>query len=514
MLFSPRMPRGLALLPLVAACAAPFSYTRPKIGERAFYEVSTPHILLVSDMAEDDARALGEALEGLWVSLADNYDLVVPGQPRPKQVFRAVVFDDCDDFQVFVHPKKNIAGFVVLSKDFLERPLVVGCRAREGDPSRVFLHELAHAFNHHFFAQTPSWLEEGLAQYFETLQIRRGQVTLGLVPLVALAHRRDVRSGTILVGDMSGRLPTLDEILAMTPAEFYGEAAGGEAPQHYAAAWVLVHLLQSSKQLQGRFVAYLSQLAAGQSLDDAWASTFGDVPRAELAKQYADYINRNELLYWKSDYRRPDVASPTSRRLRAGEAHAVWLHLLLATKRNAVLSVHEQLDAAERADPSWTGLELWRGIAAHQLGETDADQHLRRAADADPGDRLARLALLRRAVDAEDANRLRALDADARVLEAGAASGIELATLAVFWTQRGQTKRAVPLAVRAVQIDHACATCYEAAALSMFRVGKPDQAVTLQRRAVSLIERHEGRADATAARERLASYEAAAGRSN
>ena len=296
--------RVLLLVPLLAACAASSSLVRPNVGKEKFYEVTTPHVVLVSDMASDDSEELGQWLEELWVSLADNYELMAPGEQRPTLPFHAIIFSSCEDYKVF-RPHDFTAAFVFVSLDYQQRPIIVGCRGDRENPSRLFLHELAHSFNHHFFPRVPVWLEEGLAQYYETMRIRAGKVTIGRMPLLVQAYLRSTRSGAILVGK-TGRLPTFAEIMAMTPAEFYGTAAGGGPSEHYAAAWVVVQLLNSNQQMQDRFVLYLRRLVVGQSLDEAWQAVYADVPPGTFPKEFSEYIEREDLQAWVSPYKRPE----------------------------------------------------------------------------------------------------------------------------------------------------------------------------------------------------------------
>jgi len=258
-------------------------------------------------------------------------------------------------------------------------------------------------------------------------------------------------------------------------------------------------------------VVFLSRLAAGQRYDESWTAAYGS-SSAELAKAYPTYVDRNELMYWKSAYERPDAAPPQVRRLGVGETHAVWIHLLLAAQGNLDRThVLAQLDAADAADPAWGARHFWRAMTHEVYDEPGVDALLRQAADADPTDRRSRLAILRRAVAVDGDVGLAALDGDAKVLESGRPSALELAVLGVFWARRGQASRALPFVARAVAEDRGCGYCYEAAALTVFALGKASQAVTYQQRAIDLIERHERAGDATAARERLAKYQAAAG---
>jgi hypothetical protein len=506
--------RMLSLAPLVLAlgCAATGSTarTRPNLADRAFYEARTKHVTLVTDLSRDEADDQVRKLEELWLMLADHYELVAPGMSRPTESFHAIIFAHCRDFEVFALTDKT-AGFVASSRDGQQRAIIVSCDRRDTPLVRLFLHELAHVFNHHFFAILPTWLEEGLATYYETLQIQADRAVIGELPLTAMAFRPQSHAVIVGLGDKGGRMPTLDELLEMRPGDFYGQAAGGGPARHYATAWALVHLLNSTQDLQDRFVLFLSRLAAAQPFDVAWAAVYGNLPRASLAQQLADYIRRDELNVWRARYTRPSTGRAEIRRLGVGETHGVWIHLLLMTQRDRdPAHLYAQLDYADAADPEWAGRHFWRAMAQDFLGGGEVDTLLRQAADSDPTDRVTLAAIVARAVADSDSSRLPEVTPYAESLEPRAKSGRELAALAMFWLRVGNLPRAMPLAVRSVQIERGCAYCYEALAMTLATTGKYEQAVDFQGRAVGLLERHERGGDSTAARERLERYQAEA----
>ena len=90
-----------------------------------------------------------------------------------------------------------------------------------------------------------------------------------------------------------------------------------------------------------------------------------------------------------------------SRRPSGGEAHATWLQLQLASASadsEKMELVVRQLEAAERADRDWSGLDLWRAAIALRMRDrpdyTWSVNVLRRSAVADARDARPRLGLL------------------------------------------------------------------------------------------------------------------------
>jgi hypothetical protein len=94
---------------------------------------------------------------------------------------------------------------------------------RRQDTLATTLHELSHLFTAWHLGSTPAWLNEGLAEHFETLN-RRGEFYRSAEHIVVL--RRD------------GPTP-LETLLTLRRSEF----ARQEPRRHYASAWALVTFL-------------------------------------------------------------------------------------------------------------------------------------------------------------------------------------------------------------------------------------------------------------------------------
>lgn len=89
------------------------------------------------------------------------------------------------------------------------------------------IHEATHIINAGLFGRTPRWFNEGLAEYFERIEVRG---SAGVVPLAPEWLRELSRS--------SSRLP-LSGLLVADPEDWRGP--GRHA--HYANSWALMHFL-------------------------------------------------------------------------------------------------------------------------------------------------------------------------------------------------------------------------------------------------------------------------------
>src|SRR5262249_10186473 len=159
---------------LAAGCAS------QAVGPRAreWLELRSGHFILATDLDRHRAEAVASGLEESWSALAHVYQVIVPGRPPPDHELRIVHLNDCADVHAL---RPGTGGFVELSADFLSDPTAVTCGAFVGRSRTSVLHEVAHVFNLHYLHAHPSWLNEGLATYFQSVAVEGGRILLGRV---------------------------------------------------------------------------------------------------------------------------------------------------------------------------------------------------------------------------------------------------------------------------------------------------------------------------------------------
>ncbi|MCU7836152.1 MAG: DUF1570 domain-containing protein [gamma proteobacterium symbiont of Taylorina sp.] len=151
------------------------------------------------------------------------------------------LFDDKNRFNTYkakVAPGMGTAGGFYISR-INEASVYTG---RNDDRMyEVTKHEATHAIVNGAFGRTPTWLNEGLAEYFEALSFKNG-MTRTIKP--------DNKHLKLL---SRAGVPRLKDHFNLTNDEWYAESIKNK---HYALAWSLVYFMMSSDKNK-QFLKYM-----------------------------------------------------------------------------------------------------------------------------------------------------------------------------------------------------------------------------------------------------------------
>ena len=511
------MPRIRSTLLLLAASWFLLACTlrspvQPGIAKRDWLELRSAHFVMTTDLPRERAIERIAELEQLWQALAELYVIVVPGKAPPSTTMQLVHLRRNDDFKLVIW-RDGIGGFVESTHDFEQARLVVTCEESQAR-TEILLHELAHNFNHFYFAHSPAWLNEGLATYYQTISVDRDKAVVGRPSLMDSRY----------YWSSSRWLPGLRKLLDMSYDEFYEGKR-----QHYFAAWKAVHLLSTSAEdYHRRFRRYLALLGAGANNENAWTEAFAGIPFKKLSAEYKKHQRRYRIKLWKVPFKpQAIIRDPVIRRLRPGEVHARWAQLQMIRAHNKKPSkpnlgpVRAHLDLAARDDANWSGTTFWRAALEFQAKapQTETLRLLRKYLAAEPNDARARLGVLRarmRAIVPEDyvglgpePLGLAELEADVMELVRVSQTAAELHQIAWYFALRKNSATGLSFVRRALAADPGCAACMDTHALLLFHAGRAGQALALQRQAMNMMDEDEVSAGA---RQRLEHYRMAAGK--
>jgi hypothetical protein len=262
-----------ALVTVIAAClaglnrrsafaAVPSPNTRlPGSNLRTY---TSPIYTVYTDVAEDDAREAVIRMNKVAFEYHERTKSLFAGtinQPLPFYLFNK----DEDYFTAGGLPRS--AG--VFTGDTLMARVIRTREGRIGNATwKVVQHEGFHQFVHAVIrGEIPTWVNEGLAEYFGEGVFTGDGVVTGCIPSFRLKR---VQQGII-----EKHFIPLTKMMAMSHAEWNADLD----VTNYDQAWSMVHFLAQGDggKYQDAFARYLQLVGRGNPSERAWNAAFGSV---------------------------------------------------------------------------------------------------------------------------------------------------------------------------------------------------------------------------------------------
>jgi tetratricopeptide (TPR) repeat protein len=247
---------------------------------RDWKSARSPHFVLLGNASEKNVRSTLTDLEQFRAALLQLF----PGMEIAPSVPTYIVLFRDDAAMTPYKPRtahgridRNVAGYFEAQDDVTY--MVTASGYEEYGVNTIF-HEYTHYIVHRNLARVPTWIDEGLAEFYSTFKVdSKGQGIIGLTTDRALTFRD---GSTLLALD---RIVT-DEGTAKT---FRNE----EWNVYYAQAWLMVHYMSVGNRA-GQLASYLRALRQGQAVRDAFRSTFG-VSFEQMRQELRRYLQQVRL---------------------------------------------------------------------------------------------------------------------------------------------------------------------------------------------------------------------------
>jgi hypothetical protein len=481
----------------------------PEKGGSPWTEVTTAHFVLKTDLDPSTAQEASAKLEEIFAALAE---FGFPSTETPKLRIDVVYFRSHDEYVVFAPQLSGGSFFPNGLHDFEQLPIALLGGDFVQATRETLQHELTHLFIHYYYPQAPVWLNEGLAEFMETMTIEDGLVVLGRETRKQRFWKGDYRwhadptvptGGTALLPMSDAPAPA--DLRGMSPAEFYGNREldprtneGHEAVRtmavHYTAAWTLVHLLLTNDTYTSTFGKYLERIHAGVSEGVAWQETLGRMSADGLEQDYRQALVPKEVMLLRAKWSAPPYAAESNRVMTGSEVHVLSARLRPETPEGRA-AAEADFAHARQLNEAEEELSL---VQAYRLAEdkriAEGEETLRATLVGHPRNprlwnALGRL-MLREA--AEDSGAIapptrKALVDIAQHLTPIATSSAQLDLLARVSAMQGNLDAALALEKRAVAADPNCVPCLAEAARLFYAKGLVREALETATLALGLL---------------------------
>ncbi|HLG15643.1 MAG TPA: tetratricopeptide repeat protein [Blastocatellia bacterium] len=350
----------------LAVCISLAVFTPGVLAADKWINLASKHFNVVSNAGERETRELALKLEQFryLVSKIRNTGTV---SPVPLTV---VVFKGDGSFKPFkpLYNGKpaNVAGYFQRGED--ENLIALNIAANELRPLDTIYHEYTHLLTGYTRRRLPTWLAEGIAEFYSSFEVKGKQATLG-APISN--HVFLLRDRTFIP------LQSLFKVDHNSPAYNERDKQG----IFYAESWALAHYLMLGEKSvrQPQLIEFLKLLDSGMSSDEAFPKAF-KTDFASIEKELRRYINNDSypVIQYTLD-KTQDETEVAIRPMAEGEVQFHLGNLLLRSRRlDEAEKYFNQSAALDPASPRpYEGL----GFLAIRRGNfAEARRHLSEAA--------------------------------------------------------------------------------------------------------------------------------------
>jgi len=255
-----------------------------------------------------------------------------PASPRPT---RLIVFSGDREYKPY-QPNEISSAFFQPGPD---RDYIV-MRSLDEHAYPIVVHEYVHLAILRSRDRFPLWLNEGLAEFFATLEpISNNLISVGRVPFDRFESLKDAAELLPLT-----RLLTIDH-----DAPEYNKSA--HAGTFYSGSWALVHMLMTEPAYRPKTAAFFASLDADNDASTAFQAAYGKTVAAVQQDLWL-YVRKQEYLTFVASYTQPRPFDRVPvRRADSFEVGLVSANLLAVTRgrENDARAAFQKL-SAERPD--------------------------------------------------------------------------------------------------------------------------------------------------------------------
>lgn len=329
--------------------------------------VESRHFIVSGNVTEKEARDVASRLEQFREVLVRIFPVRLAMRPLP-----VVAFDSEHAYRpykpLYDGKPAPVGGYFVWNSD----GACITLRLDRGEESYpIIFHEYAHLFLAQSSRSLASWLSEGLAEYYSTVEVISGgrQANIGR-PVVR--HLRLLQYGHM----------DLKELLSVTQASKIWSKQE-DAALFYAQSWALVHYLSSAPDGPARLLTLVEKLQRGVAELEAFEQVFGRI--SEVQGALRQYVQGAAYGYSRYDFpTKVNAERAPARPLAAPEVDATLATVLVYLGRFDEAA--GRVEAALNASPGLAEAHVARGLLERRRGATSAaESALRTAVEKAPG---------------------------------------------------------------------------------------------------------------------------------
>jgi tetratricopeptide (TPR) repeat protein len=275
--------KRLALTFASLLCLLLIAHDQQVMGKENWTRVRSRNFLIVGNAGERELREVATRLEQFRLTLARLFIVNNFASPVPTTV---IVFKNDTSYEPFKplyqgRPTPQVAGYFQPGRD--TNYITLSTERLGETPYRTIFHEYVHLMIDSNLRGVPTWLNEGVAEYYSAFEVTHDgrRATLG----------RAIENHIHLLRRSPSLLPLRTLLSVDHSSPYYNER--DKKGLFYAESWALVHyLIQSNEGVRlPELMRYVNLLGAGVPLEEAFRQAF-HTDIESLERELASYVRR------------------------------------------------------------------------------------------------------------------------------------------------------------------------------------------------------------------------------
>ncbi len=281
-------------------------------GAEAWARWTTPNFDFYSSLSRKQSALLLKQLESARQGLNQ---LTITG-PAGSLPLRVIAFRSQEEYGRYC---ANAASTAYYLHSSYRNYIVMGEEASDSVTPAV--HEYVHHVIHQRYSHLPLWLDEGIADVYSTVDIKNGNLRLGL-PLGNRLRWLQMDGFAYNTATLLNiRLSSFTNVQHVTPRSRF-----------YAESWLLVHMLKFSPPYSSKFNELLRNTDRGDDPQQVLLALYNKTPEA-VDQDLHQYLKSEWLPMQFLPVAEKSIDSGTQTAIQAAETHAVLADLLSAMGR-------------------------------------------------------------------------------------------------------------------------------------------------------------------------------------
>ncbi|MGH9618559.1 MAG: tetratricopeptide repeat protein [Bryobacteraceae bacterium] len=223
---------------------------------------------------------------------------------------------------------------------------------------RAAIHEYTHLIVEHLGLHLPIWQNEGLADFYSSLESKGNKAEVG-APL----------PGRVMILRTQPWLPLSVLLNVGRDSPYYNER--NKMSIFYAESWALTHMLEMSKQYGSNFPAFLSCETGGRPSADCFSSVYGKTLKQVTASLHA-YMHQAGIYVALFPVTLPEQSLHPEVAPLSDLQRDLTLADLLATQPRTATEAEQRLTTLSKQHPQNADVEESLGYLAWQQGKLAA----------------------------------------------------------------------------------------------------------------------------------------------